>query len=339
MWVLVTGAQGYIGSHLLVELCCEGHHVIAVDKVINPKVEAGIREILSQHQAKGKTIGKLHFSCCDLATTELYVPRACDVIIHLAALKSVAESVEQPLNYFSNNLNCLFNVLKCAKIWGNKPHFVFSSSATVYGEPTELPITEEHLLNPVNPYGQSKLMCEDILRAETQSPESVIGNVVTLRYFNPVGAHASGEIGEYCGEKPTNLMPILCQVAAKQRKHLDIYRGAAAQSPTRDYLHIMDLVEAHVASIAFCTKCGTGNKFEAINLGRGHGVQVTELVDEMEKAIGAELPTRDAEVRPGDVPEMFASADKAKRLLEWEAKRDLQDMCASAWNFYTKNCM
>lgn len=350
-WVLVTGGLGYIGSHVAVELCCRGFNVITVDQLgrgaHTHRVTEGMKRALYECCPDEQDRGELHFAYADLAHEKLQIPRTCDVIIHLAALKSVAESTAHPLKYYDNNLKCLLTVLECARMWRNKPHLIFSSSATVYGSPNNPggELTEAHPLNPVNAYGQSKLMCEQILASLCQpeaAASSPVGNVISLRYFNPVGAHPTGHIGEYC-EQPTNLMPILCEAAAGQRDVVYVFSGRGTQSPhspVRDYLHIMDLVEAHIAAMMYCLKgeqaAPSSSQFLPINLGRGEGVSVLDMISEMELATGIPIPTQIAPRRPGDVWAMYASCQRAHEVLGWRATRSVREMCASAWKFYRK---
>lgn len=333
VWVLVTGGTGYIGSIVTVELCARGYNVIVADQpsAASARVVQGMRDAVAQAETD---VGQLLFTYCDLSKDVLHIPRACDVIIHLAAYKSVAESTADPLKYYDNNLKCLLTVLDCARRWRNRPQFIFSSSATVYGTPEVLPITEAHPLRPVNAYGQSKLMCEQILQGlcAPDASNTPISSAVCLRYFNPVGAHTSGMLGERCAQ-PTNLMPILCEAAAARRDCVYVFSGEdAPASPIRDYLHVMDLAEAHIAAIA-----ARHTRFEAINLGRGHGVSVMEMIHAMEVATGKSIPTEMAPKRPGDVWTIYTSCDKAQRVLGgWHAHRSVQEMCESAWNFYRK---
>lgn len=346
MRVLVSGGLGYIGSHIVVELCVAGFDVICVDYTTNTAVKLGIGKILDDHRKKKGSahIGEVEFLTCDLTRDSIcdLTKNQCDVIIHLAALKSVAESVENPLLYFDVNLKCLLSILQCARTWGNKPSFIFSSSATVYGNPNHLPITESHMLSAINPYGQSKIMCEQILKSVTQSNNSPVNHVHILRFFNPIGAHPSGHIGENPNGPPANLMPILCEVLAGQRTHVNIFgRDWATHDGTavRDYLHVMDLAEAHVECVRRCVKLGyqqQQSEYLELNLGRGKGVSVLEMIREMECATGMHIKTHDALQRPGDVAECYSSADKAYAILGWVAKRSLFDMCCDSWNYYKK---
>jgi UDP-glucose 4-epimerase len=327
-WVLVTGGLGYIGSHVCVSLCLRGFNVIVVDiltKDINRSTR--IREILAHEQCQSE----ICFSYKDLAREELCIPKACDYIIHLAALKSVGESVSEPLRYYENNIKALLTVLQCARRWRSKPVFIFSSSATVYGVPPTGLVTEESILAPVNPYGQTKVMCEQILRDTVTGTKSPISAAVLLRYFNPVGAHPSGVIGEDASSGAQNLMPVILQILSGERDALHIY-GTDYSTPDgtalRDYIHIMDLAEAHVAACQpLVVKDG---EVEAINIGRGEGVSVREMILAMERVTERTIDVVEDERRPGDAPSCFTTCHKALDLLGWKASRSLDEMCSSA---------
>lgn len=329
-WVLVTGGLGYIGSHVTIELCLRGFNVILVDKIGHPgDIHRGdkLKEILKNHGCQSG----LHITYKDLEKEQLWIPHACDYIIHLAAYKSVPESVANPFLYYHNNINALLTTLACAKQWRNKPVFIFSSSATVYGEPTALPLTEDSPLGPTNSYGQTKLMCEQILRDVVQAPQAPISKAIVLRYFNPVGAHPSGLIGETTtSQKATNLMPVVLQALKGEREVVNVFGtdyGTRDGTALRDYLHVMDLAEAHVAA---CLAASDLDQLEVINLGRGQGVSVAEVVAEMEMVTGMKVPVKHAARREGDVEACFTSCERAARKLGWTAKRTLRDMCLSA---------
>lgn len=333
MHILVTGGTGYIGSHAVVELVQEGHTVLVVDNLVNsseeclhrvaqivgqpiPFVEADLRdreqvERLFQQQPK--------FDCC----------------MHFAGLKAVGESVAEPLRYYENNLVSTMVLADVMGKYGCK-NIIFSSSATVYGTPVHIPITEECPKGIItNPYGQTKSMIEQILTDVHQAdPE---WNVVLLRYFNPIGAHPSGLIGEDPTGIPNNLMPYITQVAIGKRDHLSVY-GNDYPTPdgtgVRDYLHVVDLALGHVKAVDYAMK-HTGA--EPINLGTGKGSSVLDVVHAFEKASGVKIPLEITARRPGDIATCFASAEKAKKLLGWEAKYTLEDMCAHSWNWQKNN--
>lgn len=329
-WVLVTGGLGYIGSHVCVELCLQGFNVIIVDLMGKHSLNVfdNMKKIVDGTGAAAA--GQLKLKYCDLVKEELHIPHRCDVIIHLAALKSVPESVEQPLLYYEHNLRCLFTVLNCAKLWGNEPAFVFSSSATVYGYPVKLPITEKHPINPTNPYGETKVICEQLLRKLSEAMSSPIGTTIILRYFNPVGAHPSGLIGE----SPTsgNLMAAICRTLGKEDEVLNVYgrgHGTIDGTQVRDYLHVMDLAMAHIAAVKRAIR--VRNEYLEINLGRGKGISVQQMITTMESVTGLKIPVfYHSHARKGDVDEVYASNERASIILGWKAERTIADMCEDA---------
>lgn len=329
-WVLVTGGIGYIGSHVAVEMCLRGFNVIVVDNLhtcTDVNRCTSIRNILQQHKCQSE----IHFTYKDLEREALWIPRKCDFIIHLAAYKSVPESVADPLRYYSNNINALLKVLECAKQWRNQPVFIFSSSATVYGDVTEMPLTERSPTAPTNPYGHTKLMCEQILSDAVRAERPVISNAVMLRYFNPVGAHPSGLIGEsVAASSALNLMPVLLQALRGERDHVQVF-GTDYPTPdgtaVRDYIHVMDLAEAHIAA---CERADTLDPVEVINLGRGRGVSVAEMIGTLEKVVGQKVPVQMCARREGDAATSFTSCQRAKDRLKWEATRGVEDMCRDA---------
>lgn len=335
-WVLVTGGLGYIGSHVCVELCLQGYNVIIVD--LMGKHSHNVFDNMKKIVDGTAAAGQLKLKYCDLAKEELHIPQRCDVIIHLAALKSVPESVEQPLLYYEQNLRCLFTVMNCAKLWGNNPAFVFSSSATVYGYPVKLPVTEKHPIKPTNPYGETKVICEQLLRDLSEASSSPIGSTIVLRYFNPVGAHPSGLIGE----SPTsgNLMAAICRTLGKEEKLLNVYGKEHATidgTQVRDYLHVMDLATAHVSAVKRAIKVQQPREYLEINLGRGKGISVQEMISTMESVTNLKIPVfYHSHGRKGDVDEVYASCERAYIILGWKASRTIVDMCKDAWNYYRK---
>lgn len=329
MRVLVTGGAGYIGSHTLLELLLKGHEVFVIDNLSNGHKEAlnRVKELSNEDFGffegdirDGEGLGR-EFS--------KFKPEA---VIHFAGLKSVGESVERPLTYYENNVAGSVELLKamdaheCKKI-------VFSSSATVYGTPQYLPIDEDHPVAPVNPYGQTKLMAENILSDWARNGRSVIA----LRYFNPVGAHASGRIGEDPQETPNNLMPYIAQVAIGKRKKLQIFGGdyeTRDGTGERDYIHVTDLAKAHLAALEKMNEVGG---FAVYNVGTGQGTTVKELLEIYGNTIGRDLSFETIARREGDVASSFASPRKARDALNWSAKLSVHDATSSSWNWQSQN--
>ncbi len=332
MTVLLTGAAGYIGSHSAVELLAAGHEAVIVDDLSNASEKAVARV----EQISGKSV---RFYRADVADREalrrIFAENKIDAVMHFAGFKAVGESVSEPIKYYRNNLDTTLTLLQCMDEAGCR-RIIFSSSATVYGTPKSLPLTEDSPVGPCsNPYGWTKLMIEQILRdwAATDAAASV----VLLRYFNPVGAHPSGLIGEAPNGIPNNLMPYISQVAVGRREHLSVF-GNDYPTPdgtgVRDYIHVVDLARGHVAALAWATEhCGT----EVFNLGTGHGSSVLELVSAFERATGVPVPYVIAPRRAGDIAECWADPGKAERLLGWMATLGLDEMCRDSWNWQKNN--
>ena len=327
MKVLVTGGAGYIGSHTCVELLNAGHEVVIVDNFVNSKPEAldCIRRITGKDFA---------FCEADLrdreAMKKLFDEHAVDAVIHFAGLKAVGESVQKPLEYYDNNLGGFF-VLAEEMRAHNVKRIVFSSSATVYGMNNPVPFREEMPTSATNPYGYTKVMIEQMLRdLAVADPE---WSIVLLRYFNPIGAHESGLIGEDPNGIPNNLLPYVAQVAAGIRPQLSVF-GNDYDTPdgtgVRDYIHVVDLALGHLAALNYAE---THTGAEAINLGTGHGTSVLEIVAAFEKASGRPVPYKICDRRPGDIATCYADTTKAAKLLGWHATRDIDDMCRDGWNF------
>lgn len=331
MKILLTGGAGYIGSHTAVQLLAQGHDVVIVDNLGNSKESAvGRIEALA-----GK---KVAFYAYDLLDYEklctVFDRENVDAVIHFAGLKAVGESVEKPLAYYENNVGGTISLLKAMKGAGVK-NIVFSSSATVYGTPETVPIREDAKLSALNPYGATKLFIERILQDCAVDPAF---SAILLRYFNPVGAHESGCIGEDPNGIPNNLVPFLSKLAIGELKTLKLF-GNDYPTPDgtciRDYIHVMDLADGHVAALKLFAQGPCGVK--TYNLGSGKGSSVLEVIAAFSKAVGRDLPYEIAERRPGDAAETYADASKAEKELGWKAQRTLDQMCADAWNWQQKN--
>jgi UDP-glucose 4-epimerase len=329
--VLLTGATGYIASHTWLALLAAGHRVVGVDDFSNSSPEVLNR--LQRLSGQAPVFERL--DVCDAAAIEALLQRhRVDAAVHFAAFKAVGESVAQPLAYYRNNLGGLVNVCAALQRHGIR-RFVFSSSATVYGDPEQLPITESARLSATNPYGQTKLMGETLLRdLGTADPD---WQTATLRYFNPVGAHESGLIGEDPRGTPNNLMPYVAQVAVGRREFLQVF-GDDYDTPdgtgVRDYIHVVDLADGHVAALArLFDQPGS----LTVNLGTGRGYSVLEVVRAYAAASGREVPYRTVPRRPGDVAACYADPSLAASLLGWRAQHDLDRMCADSWRWQSMN--
>jgi len=329
--ILLTGGAGYIGSHTALALLGAGHEPILLDDFSNSR--ADVVDRLSELAGRPLTTVRGSISDRDLLKS-VFAARDIGAVIHFAAKKSVAESVAAPLAYHSNNVGGMLALLEAMDSAGVRT-IVFSSSATVYGDPDRLPISEDHPTRAVNPYGQTKLICENILSDLAAAGQA--WRVSLLRYFNPVGAHPSGLIGEDPQGRPTNLMPIVAGVARGDRPHLEVFGRdypTADGTAVRDYLHVVDLAEGHVAAL---NALGDGDPLQVFNLGTGRGTSVLELVAAFEEATGQPIPSVDAERRSGDVAVLYAAVEKAERELGWRATRGLHDMCADSWRFACGN--
>ncbi len=332
MEILVTGATGFIGSHTCVELINSGYDIVGIDNFINSKPEA----LDSIEKITGKRIAFYEGDVCDeKLLRKIMTEHKITAAIHFAGLKAVGESVEKPLMYYQNNLLSTIILAKVMNEFGCKK-IIFSSSATVYGNPHIVPITENFPVDEItNPYGATKLMCEDILK-DLQHAEPDWG-VCLLRYFNPIGAHESGLIGEEPNGIPNNLMPYIVKVASKQLPQLNVFGN---DYPTydgtgvRDYLHVVDLAKGHVCAL----KKLLGETGVLIyNLGTGKGSSVLDLVETFKKVNNIEVPYVIAPRRAGDIPECYANADKAFKELGWRAEKNVEDMCRDSWNYYLKH--
>ncbi|NLM13281.1 MAG: UDP-glucose 4-epimerase GalE [Epulopiscium sp.] len=331
MRVLVTGGAGYIGSHTCIRLIENGFDVVIADNLYNSKVEA-VKRV-------EKIIGKrLKFYCADMCNRgeveEIFQNEKIDAVIHFAAYKAVGESVAIPLRYYDNNLQSAIVVLETMQKFGVK-NFVFSSSATVYGVPKSVPIREDFPLSATNPYGQTKLMIEQILKDVHHAAPDM--NIAILRYFNPIGAHESGLIGEDPKGIPNNLVPYITQVAVGKLKKLQVFGGdydTKDGTGVRDYIHVLDLADGHIAALnKLKQNCG----LVVYNLGTGTGYSVLEMIRAFEKVSGRSIPYEIVARRPGDIAECYADPSKAKHELNWEAKFGLEKMCEDSWRWQLQN--
>ena len=331
MSILVTGGAGYIGTHTCVELLNAGYEIVVVDNYYNSKPEAlkRVREIT------GKDFPAYDVDCCDeKALDEVFAKHDSDAIIHFAGYKAVGESTQKPLEYYDNNLNSTLVLCRLMKKH-NVKRIIFSSSATVYGSPKTVPITEDFPRWCTNPYGWTKFMNEQILRdVAAANPD---WSVVLLRYFNPVGAHISGRIGEDPQGIPNNLTPYITQVAIGRRDKVHVFGNdypTKDGTGVRDYIHVVDLATGHVAAIKYAA-AHSGSI--AINLGTGVGYSVLDMISAFSRAVGKEIPyTIDAR-RPGDIAECYADPKLAYDLLGWKAVHTLDDMCADSWRWQQQN--
>jgi UDP-glucose 4-epimerase len=326
--LLITGGAGYIGSHSAVVLSKIGHQIVLYDNLSNSSraVLENLDLIVGRH---------MPFVKGDVRNTELLAStlasHSIDAVIHFAGLKAVGESTDKPIDYYANNVQGAISLLQAMQMQ-RVTTLIFSSSATVYGNPQYLPLDENHPTSATNPYGRSKLHIEEMLRDVAKSAPN--WRIACLRYFNPVGAHESSLIGDNPTSIPNNLMPYIVQVAAGQRAALSIF-GDDYPTPdgtgVRDYIHVMDVAEGHAAALNFLSKT-TG--WHPINLGTGNGRSVLEMVDAFENASGRKVPCRVVARREGDIAECYANPHNADQLLGWKATRNLDDMCTSSWQFH-----
>lgn len=331
MAILVTGGAGYIGSHTVVELLDAGEEVIIVDNLSNSSLTA-LRRI---EEITGKTLRFYQKDICDAeALREIFANHEIDSVIHFAGYKAVGESTKIPLEYYSNNINgtlVLLAEMRKAEVF----RLVFSSSATVYGDPASVPIREDFPLSATNPYGRTKLMIEEILRDLAASDER--WGIVLLRYFNPVGAHKSGRIGEDPQGIPNNLLPYITQVAVGRLQELSIFGddySTCDGTGVRDYIHVVDLALGHLRSLE---RIAEETGVFTYNLGTGNGYSVLEMVKAFEKACGQAIAYRIAPRRPGDIAACFADPALANAELKWQAERGLDEMMSDSWNWQKSN--
>ncbi|WP_214793177.1 MULTISPECIES: UDP-glucose 4-epimerase GalE [unclassified Exiguobacterium] len=329
--ILVTGGAGYIGTHTVIQLLEAGHEVIVLDNLSNSN-----REALNRVEAMtGQDVTFYLGDILDRSLLEqIFLTHTIDAVIHFAGLKAVGESVREPLRYYENNVVGTTVLLEGMQAFDVK-RIVFSSSATVYGMPERTPIDESFPLSATNPYGRSKLMIEEILRDVAVADSE--WSIALLRYFNPIGAHPSGQIGEDPFDVPNNLMPYITQVAVGKLNELSVF-GDDYDTPdgtgVRDYIHVVDLAEGHLQALDYVMN-QTG--VEAFNLGTGTGYSVLDLVRAFEQESGKSVPYRVTDRRPGDIATCFADPTKSKQMLGFEAKHDIRDMCRDAWNWQSNN--
>ena len=331
MSILITGGAGYIGSHTCIGLASAGYDFVIVDNLSNSKFEAvkRIETIICK---------PVKFYNADVrdrdALRKIFSENKIEAVIHFAGLKAVGESAKIPLEYYKNNLDSTFSLCDIMEEFGVKK-IVFSSSATVYGLSKTMPLVETMPLGAINPYGRTKLFIEEILRDVYASDNG--WSIVLLRYFNPIGAHESGLMGEDPRGIPNNLMPYISQVAVKRLEKLHVFGNdynTVDGTGVRDYIHVVDLADGHVKAVDWALN-NTG--CEAINLGTGKGYSVLQLKDAFQKASGVEIPFTIDPRRPGDPDEIYANADKAEKLLGWKAKKSIEDMCQDTWRWQSRN--
>jgi len=331
MKIVVTGGLGYIGSHTVVALQHEGHEVFVIDDLSNTTID--VKDKIESISGKA-----IHFTALDLKEKEAVFNyfdshKNIDGVIHFAASKAVNESLEDPLKYYENNLNTLVYLLQACKKYEVR-NFIFSSSCTVYGEPDALPITESsHVKQATSPYGNTKQIGEEIL---VDCSNAFDLNVISLRYFNPIGAHASAEIGELPVGVPQNLVPFITQTAAGIREQLLVFGDdypTTDGSCIRDYIHVVDLAEAHVKALDRLLNKDSKESLEVFNVGTGKGTSVLEIIKAFEKVTRQKLNYKIVDRRPGDVMQIYADTTKANQVLGWKARFSLEDCLASAWKW------
>lgn len=331
MNILVTGGAGYIGSHTLIELVTAGYTPIVVDNLCNSSKE-------SLKRVEQITDTKIQFYGLDVrdesGLDKVFEENDISAVIHFAGLKAVGESVKKPLLYYANNIDSTLVLLDVMEKHDVKK-LVFSSSATVYGDPATVPITEDFPLSATNPYGQTKLMIEQILQDVSATKDD--WEIVSLRYFNPIGAHKSGKIGEDPNDIPNNLMPYIAQVAVGKLEHLSVFGddyNTIDGTGVRDYIHVVDLAKAHVVAL----KNGTQpNKYSFYNIGTGNGTSVLQAVKAFEQASGKNVPYKIVGRRPGDIATCYADTSKANKELGWNTTKTVADACADAWRWQSQN--
>lgn len=338
--ILVTGGAGYIGSHTCIELLQTGFNVLVVDNLVNSSEESlkRVKEIT------GKTVSFIKGDVRDATLmAQIFQHHKIDATIHFAGLKAVGESCAMPLEYYDNNINSTL-VLCQSMQKANSKNLVFSSSATVYGDPEQLPLTEDMPLSATNPYGRSKLIIEEMLRdlpeSDALNKATTPWSVALLRYFNPVGAHESGKIGEDPSDIPNNLMPFITQTAVGRRAELSIFGSdydTVDGTGVRDYIHVVDLAKGHVKAVQKLLSAEGIDGVQAYNLGTGNGISVLEMVKAFAAVNDVAVPYKLVERRPGDVAACYADATRARVELDWMAEMSLEDMVKDSWNWQSQN--
>lgn len=330
--VLVTGGMGYIGSHTVVELIASGYEPVIVDDLSNSEIRMldGIQKITGVRPPFEQ------FNLTDKKALQELFKKYPDIrsVIHFAASKAVGESVEKPLLYYGNNLISLINLLECMKEF-NAPYMVFSSSCTVYGQPDQLPVTEAApVRKPESPYGNTKKISEEIIQDTVKAAESI--QAISLRYFNPIGAHESAHIGELPLGVPNNLVPFITQTAAGIRERLRVFGNdydTPDGSAVRDYIHVVDLAKAHIVALNRLVESRNKSNYEFFNLGTGRGYSVLEVIKSFEKVTGVKINYDIVDRRPGDVEKIWADTKFANEELGWKAEKSLDEMMLSSWNW------
>jgi UDP-glucose 4-epimerase len=332
MGVLVTGGAGYIGTHTCVELLMAGYEVIIADNLCNSK-ETAVERV---KKITGKNVKFYKLDLLDRESLEkVFIDENIDCVIHFAGLKAVGESVSIPLKYYHNNLTGTFVLCELMQKYGVK-NLVFSSSATVYGDPVSVPVSEDFSLSATNPYGKTKLMIEDILKDLHFADNT--WNIALLRYFNPIGAHISGTIGEDPNGIPNNLIPYITQVAVGKHREVQVFGNdydTADGTGVRDYIHVVDLAKGHVKAIEKLAKDHIG--IRPYNLGTGTGYSVLQMIRAFSKACGKDIPYKIVERRPGDIAACYACTDRARIELNWVAEKGIDEMCADSWRWQSQN--
>ena len=331
MRIMLCGGAGYIGAHTCVELMGRGHEVVVVDSLVN----SSVRALERIGKITGSSVAFHQLDVRDKAgMAAIFAEAGFDAVMHFAALKAVGESCERPLDYFDNNISGTISLLKTMQDAGVR-RLVFSSSATVYGDPERVPVREDARLQVTNPYGRTKLVMEQLIEDLCASDPGF--RAANLRYFNPVGAHASGLIGEDPSGTPNNLMPYICQVAVGRREKLQVFGGdypTPDGTGVRDYIHVVDLARAHADALDYLVRA---DRSLTVNLGTGRGISVLDLVKGFEKASGRQIAYDIVARRPGDVAEVYADPSLAKELLGWEAQLNVDAMCRDAWCWQSMN--
>ena len=331
MRILLCGGAGYIGAHTYVELAARGHDVVVADNLVNSSALALVR--LERITGAAVAFHQVDMRDRD-AMARVFAGPAFDAVVHFAALKAVGESCQRPLDYFDNNISGTINLLQAMKQAGVR-RLVFSSSATVYGDPERVPVPETARLQVTNPYGRTKLVMEQLIEDLCQHDPGF--RAANLRYFNPVGAHDSGLIGEDPAGIPNNLMPYICQVAVGRREKLQVFGGdypTPDGTGVRDYIHVVDLARAHADALEYLVRA---DRSLTVNLGTGRGVSVLELLRGFEQVSGRPVPYEIVARRPGDVAEVYADPALARQLLGWEARLGVEAMCRDAWRWQSLN--